>query len=152
MKFLDLIGTMKTANAVVAKISSKGIAVSPNTSCDKTPGCGSCTACGPPAESKHMFFAPVSNPSDYALGQCVTATYFAINEALAAFIVFGLPLCCALAAFAGYSLYFSAGAESPGAILAAVSALFGGFLLIYGIERITHMLFPVTVETNNTQS
>ncbi len=151
MKLIDFIGSEKTTNAVVQKVSRKGIAVSPKESCDKPPGCGSCTACGPVTESKHTIFCPVPHPSDYSIGQCVRTTFFSIHEALAAFIVFGMPLCCALAAYFIYSVFFSAGMESLGAILAAVSALFGSFLLIYGIEKISRKFFGVSVEIDTHQ-
>lgn len=151
MKLISLLGSVKTTNAVVLKVGRKGITVSPNASCDKPPGCQNCTACGP-TESKHTFFCSVSDPSAYSIGQCIYTTYFLIHELLAAFIVFGLPILCALAAFVVCSIYSSAGPESPGVILATVAALFGGFLLIYFIERITRILFPVSIAIDHKQS
>ncbi len=143
------IGSFKSENAVVTKIGTSGIYISPNQSCDKPPECHGCTACGTTPSTKHVLFCSVSEPTSYSKGECVPITYFGVNEALAAFLVFGLPIFCAITTSIVWNIYFSNSADSWGAGLAALSALIVGFLLVYIIEKTILYFYPVTINTEN---
>ncbi len=146
MKPPHILGSIKTTNAVVAKIIQKGIYCSPNSSCDEPAECHNCTTCAT-QKPKRLFFCPVPDPSVYTVGQCIHISYLALHEAVAAGIVFGLPLFCAVTVSLLWHSYFSTTADSPGAIFATVSALALGFFFVYIIEKIVRAMFPVTIVT-----
>lgn len=144
MKIPSFIGTVKVNNAVISKVKENGIFVSPNTSCDKPAGCHGCSLCTP-GKSKIRFFCAVSEPSGYTEGQCVRIQYFSFNEAVAAFVVFGVPIFCALVTYITMSIFLNAGIESSGMVLSTVFAVVAGFIIVYLIDRIVRYLYPVII-------
>ena len=146
MKVPAILGHITTANAVVSKIAKNGIYCSPNTSCDEPAECHNCGACTT-QKPKRLLFCPIPDPGAYTIGQCLYISYLAIHEAVAAGIVFGLPIFCAVAVSLLWHSYFSTAADSPGAIFATVSSLALGFFFVYMIEKIVRALFPVTIVT-----
>ena len=145
MALPDFIGSVKSNNAVVSKIVKNGIYVSPNSSCDKPAGCHNCSLCGT-KPSKLELFCSLPNPNGYSVGQCVRIKYFSLTEVVAAFVVFGIPIFCAIVTYFVYSLFFTASTETLGLVLVTALAVVFGFVIVYFIERITRYFFPVTIE------
>jgi hypothetical protein len=145
MRIPAFIGTVKSNNGVILKVKEKGIYVSPNTSCEKAAGCHGCSLCTP-GRSQLKFFCSVPKSSDYAEGQCVRIHYFSFNEAVAAGVVFGLPVFCAVVTYIALSIFSNTGAETLGLVLSTTLAVVAGFALVYSIDRIIRYFYPVTIE------
>jgi positive regulator of sigma E activity len=150
MKIPAILGCIKTGNAVVTKIAERGIYCSLNTSCNERAGCQTCTTCFP-QKTKRMLFCPVPDPNTYTIGQCIKISYPALHEVIAAGIVFGLPLLCAVTTALLWQSCFSTTSDSPGAIFATVSALAAGFFFVFIIEKLIRAFFPIIIITKNQQ-
>ena len=145
MKIPAVIGAVKSNNGVILKVKEKGIYVSPNTSCDKPAGCHGCSLCTP-GRSQLKFFCSVPKPADYSEGQCVRIQYFSFNEAVAAGVVFGIPIFCAVVTYIALSIFSNTGAETLGLVLSTTLAVVVGFAIVYLIDRVIRYFYPVTIE------
>ena len=145
MQVPDFIGSVKNNNAVVSRIAENGIYVSPNPTCEKHTGCHHCSLCGS-IPSKLEFFCSIPNPNDYTEGQCIRIKYFSFTEVIAAAVVFGIPVFCAIVTYAVYSLFFTASTETLGLVLITSSAVVFGFIIVYIIEKLTKYYCPVSIE------
>ena len=149
MKIPGFIGGVRLNNGVISKVKENGIYVSPNTSCEKPAGCHGCLLCTP-SRSKLRFFCSVPKPSDYSEGQCVRIKYFSFNEAVAAGVVFGVPVLCAVVTYILLSAFFYAGTETFGLVLSTAFAVVFGFIMVYLIDKIVRYFYPVTIETDTS--
>lgn len=145
MQVPNYIGSVKSNNAVVSRIAKNGIHVSPNLSCNEPAGCHNCSLCGT-KPSKLEFFCSIPNPYDYSEGQCIRIKYFSLTEVVAAVVVFGIPIFCAIVTYTVYSLFIAASTETLGLVLATAVAVVFGFIIVYIIEKLTRYFYPVTIE------
>ncbi len=150
MEIPAFIGTVKLNNAVISKVKENGIYVSPNISCDKPTGCHGCSLCTP-GKPNLRFFCSVPEPSDYAEGQCVRIKYFSFNEAVAAVVVFGVPVFCAVVTYIILSVFSNTRTETSGLVLSTAFAVVIGFIFVYLIDRIIRYFYPVTIEKDSSQ-
>lgn len=148
MKIPAFIGTVKSNNGIISQILEKGISVSTNTSCDKQVGCHGCSLCTP-GKSKLRFFCPVPEPSIYSEGQCVRIHYFSFNEAVAALLVFGIPVCCAVVSYILLSILSNTRTETSGMVLFTAFAVVIGFIIVYLIDKAIQRFYPVTIEEDS---
>jgi hypothetical protein len=151
MNPVPVFGSIKTSQAVVRRTTARGIFVQPVEECaTSVKGCHGCALCQT-TRSGHLFFCAVDSPGSFSPGQCVNITWLALNEAFAAAMLFGVPLFFSGAGYFAATLFFSAGVDSPGAILTTCLCLCAGFAAVYCIEKIIRTVFPVTLHSSTDQ-
>jgi hypothetical protein len=148
MSIPAFLGQMKTDEAVVIGHSRKAIRLEMDGACSISGGCShGCSSCGGKDESRATrFMVRVASPEGFARGQRVRVRRFVANEAIAAGIVFGLPLLLALTAVTIWYVLAPEQAESPAAVLSGVGGLVGGFVVAAIADRIAQHLAPTRVE------
>lgn len=143
--FIHYLTVKKEEKGVIVKITSKGIYVFLNKSCSPKKDCHGCKGCQS-TSSLPSFFCPVKNSSEYSQGQHVKVTYTSLNQALAAILLFGIPILCAIVSFV---LLYSFNPDVIHSYLAPLTtfvAMGCGFFLVFVIDKCIHVSFPVSVE------
>lgn len=145
---LHSFGHVQKNRAIISRVVPGGVFISMETAGNRPTECNHCSQCQP-SPSKRTSFFPIKNTARFTEGQHVSITFLMLNEALAAAIAFGIPLICACLGFLIWTVFFSRGAESAGAILATVLALIGGFILAGIGERALRSFFPIIIDPCN---
>jgi positive regulator of sigma E activity len=140
----EYIGTIKTQKAVVLKSSEGRIRVALK-ECAGRGGCQGCTACGQQESPAPKLTIPVKNAAGFTAGQEIRIRRLALNEGLAAGIVFGLPLLAALAAIIISQVLRPDSLEAPTTVVATVGALAVGLLMAIAVEVYITRRHPVEI-------
>lgn len=144
MRIPEYIGTIKTEDAVVLESSARSIRVALKGACADKPSCHGCTACGSD-DTVRKLRIPVPDASGFSEGQEIRIRRLAVNEGLAAGIVFGLPLLAAVAAIVISQWLRPDSLESPVTVVATVVALGLGLATATAVEGFIHKRHPVEV-------
>ncbi len=152
-----MLGEYKIEEARVKEVEARGAWV--ETVCgdpDSTEGCASCGSegCGSAGNRKRTqskVFVRGDGTSGLSQGQRLRIQRFIPNEALAAGIVFGIPIICAVAALMVVYQLAPAKAESPFGAIVALVCLVGGFGVVAAAERLWERAHPAKIlETGET--
>ncbi|MBD3316970.1 MAG: hypothetical protein GF344_14370 [Chitinivibrionales bacterium] len=145
MAIPEYIGTMRTESAVVLKTSKSKIRVALKDGCTDKSSCRGCTACGHTERTIPKLTFPVENASQFSTGQEIKIRRLAVNEGLAAGIVFGIPLLAAVAAIVVSQLVKPDSLESPETVVATIGALGLGIVTAIAVETYISRRHPVEV-------
>ncbi len=143
-----LLGTFKQSYAVIVDVTTKGIRVLCNPTCTKKKGCAGCSLCDEPRSGPTLLCKDGSN-HEYAKHQVVTIRRFILNEALAAAILFGIPIGCAIIAAFVFTLITKKPVDTPMPIFFTCLAFMGGFLIVFVLEKIFSLLYPPEIIESN---
>ncbi len=136
-----LLGSVRIDEARVIEVAPRRVRVAFTADCDRPESCAGCTAC---ARSPRVPKVTVPSPdtSRFTPGQAVRVARFAANQALAAFVIFGIPLACALGAafLAGWAA--GRGAQSQAAAVASLFGMAAGFAIAAFIDRLVRIAYP----------
>jgi hypothetical protein len=89
---------------------------------------------------------------DLAPGDGVVVSLTVLNEALAAFTAFMLPLIISLSFYLTVCLFFSWPADAPGSIGGTLLALVGGVALVLQTDKLIRLFYPPAVREIQKQS
>lgn len=150
-----MLGEYKTEAARVRSIESRGAWVetvcgNPSEQGCETCGTGGCGSAGTKSRGPARVFVRTEPSVRFSEGQMVTVRRFVPNEALAAGIVFGIPLLCAVLALMVIYHVAPAKAESAFGALTALVCLVGGFGVVAAAERVWERAHPATLVEDRT--
>ena len=112
--------------------------------CNPEEGCkAGCGACGGNGQVKKIMIRSASS-NEFTIGQKVTVRRFILNEILGAFMVFGVPLLCAIFTILTWYIVAPQRAESPVALLSTGVA----FSLGFGITGLADIIFRTHYPTS----
>ncbi len=133
---------MKAVDATVLECTPKRahIVVAPS-ECDTKSGCKGCTSCADKPGARKMWL-PVQCGESLSPGIKVRFTRFVVNEALAALLLFGLPILASAGTLIIWAVVAPNQVESPAAIGSAVLAFAGGFSFSWALEKLLLRIYP----------
>jgi hypothetical protein len=133
---------MRTADATVLECrpDKVRIVVAPS-ECDTKTSCKGCTSCAEKPGARKMWL-PIRCGESLSPGIRVRFTRYVVNEALAALLLFGLPILTAASTLIVWSIVAPERAESPVAVGSAVLAFAAGFGFSWGLEKLFLRIHP----------
>ncbi len=136
----------KKIEGIVSASSEGKLWIVASKECEEQPSCNKtgCMGCGGVAR-RQKIFVETSNAQLYPVGTEVVVKTSEINQALAAIIIFGIPLILALSVLAVWYALNSSGTESVFFIFFAGIAFFSGFIVVGFIDRIFRKKYPSSI-------
>lgn len=132
----------KRVKGVVSAGSKGKLWVVPSTECTDHPSCTvGCGACGGKTPQRRIM-VETDHAARYPPGTAVVVRLFECNEAVGAFIVFGIPLLSAAAVLTVWYAVDPSSAESGRSLACAGFAFCGGLLVVRFIDRLFRKRFP----------
>lgn len=141
----EILGDWIIEDVVVTKSSEKTLNVVPLVDCGGKGGCGKCNLCGP-NDKKITLSYKIKDSEKYQAGEQIKLKRFIINEALAAFTVFGIPILLAFFTQLLWHIFSPESANSGIAVVYTLVAAVVGVGVVYIIENIIKVFFPARVE------
>lgn len=108
-------------------------------------GCGGCSSSKPALRKK----IATNKAQFYSVGQKITLKQYILNENIAVFVVFGIPLLMAILCSVSWYLYNPLKIESPLALLTTGLAFMAGFLIVWTIDTLFRKKFPPAIISNS---
>lgn len=141
----EILGDWIIEDVIVTKASEKSLKVVPLVDCGGKGGCGKCNLCGP-NDKKITLSYKIKDSKNYNAGEQIKLRRFIINEALAAFTVFGIPILLAFFTQLFWHIISPESANSGVAVIYTLIAAVAGVGVVYIIEHFIKIFFPAKVE------
>jgi hypothetical protein len=140
-------GMFRTDSGKIIGTSPSAVRVAINAPCPEAVSCSGCSACDR-APGVSRVEIPVLHPEEFCVGQDVRVRRFFMNQAAAAFLLFGVPVLGAFSAAAYATAAMKLGPESGLTVVVTLAGGAAGIIVCSACDRIIRRLHPPELETS----